>query len=126
MLNIFDEQLLNIVQGNSAEIVITITDRETGSFITIGEKDNVLFTVKNARKETVIQKVLTSNDISEDDGYSLLARIEPEETMINTGDYSYDVLLVTSDGQAITFVSSNLIIQTAVGLYTDIGGGSDE
>ena len=126
MLNLFDTQLLNLVQGNSAEIVITITDRKTGSFITIGENDKVLFTVKNSKGEKVIQKTLTSNDISESDGHSLLARIEPSETMILTGDYAYDCLLITGDGQAVTFISSKLIIQKAVGLYTDVGGGTNE
>lgn len=125
MLNIFDKQLLYLTRGNSAEIAITLTDEDTKQPIVIGEGDKVLFTVKNARGVTVIQKVLTSSDISED-GHTLLMNILPSETVIPTGEYPYDVLLVTLDGQAVTFISSTMIINPAVGLYTDVGGGSGE
>jgi hypothetical protein len=45
--------------------------------------------------------------------------------MLTTGEYLYDVLLLTSDGQAITFISSSLVIEKAIGLYTDAGGGDN-
>lgn len=122
MFNIFDKQLLKITQGNSAEILITLTDTDTGLPITIGEGDKVLFTVKNQNGITVIQKTLTSNDLAED-GYSIIMTVLPEETNIVTGEYPYDVLLVTLDGQAVTFISSTVVIAPAVGLYTDAGGG---
>ncbi len=125
MLNIFDKQLLYLTRGNSAEIAITLTDNDTGQPIVIGEGDKVLFTAKNAKGETAIQKTLTSTDIGED-GHSLLMNILPSETVIPTGEYPYDVLLVTLDGQAVTFISSTMIINPAVGLYTDVGGGSGE
>ncbi|MBO7450684.1 MAG: hypothetical protein J6U54_09970 [Clostridiales bacterium] len=122
MFNIFDKQLLKITQGNSVEVLITLTDTDTGLPITIGEGDKVLFTVKNQNGITVIQKTLTSNDLAED-GYSIIMTVLPEETNIMTGEYPYDVLLVTLDGQAVTFISSTVIITPAVGLYTDVGGG---
>lgn len=122
MFNIFDKQLLKITQGNSVEVLITLTDTDTRLPITIGEGDKVLFTVKNQNGITVIQKTLTSNDLAED-GYSIIMTILPEETNIVTGEYPYDVLLVTLDGQAVTFISSTVIITPAVGLYTDVGGG---
>lgn len=122
MFNIFDKQLLKITQGNSVEVLITLTDTDTGLPITIGEGDKVLFTVKNQNGTTVIQKTLTSNDLAED-GYSIIMTVLPEETNIMTGEYPYDVLLVTLDGQAVTFISSTVIITPAVGLYTDVGGG---
>ena len=122
MLNIFDEQLLKITKGNSVEVLITLTDTDTGLPIVIGEGDKVLFTAKNQNGVTALQKILTHTDIAED-GHSLVMTILPEETNITTGDYPYDVLLVTLDGQAITFISSTMIITPAVGLYTDVGGG---
>lgn len=122
MLNIFDECALRLTKGNSADISITLTDADTGEPIVIETGDNVLFTVKDKRGETVIKRILTPADISPDDGHSLILTLEPEETMLTTGEYLYDVLLVTSDGQAITFISSSLIIQQAIGLYTDVGG----
>ena len=125
MLNIFDKQLLQITCGNSAEIAIVLTDTDTGQPITIGEGDKVLFTAKSKNGTTVIKKELTSNDL-DDDGYTLLMKIIPEETMLPTGEYPYDVLLVTLDGQAVTFISSYMIINPAVGVYTDVGGGSGE
>jgi hypothetical protein len=125
MLNIFDKQLLYITRGNSAEILITLTDTDTGLPIVIGEGDKVLFTAKNQNGVTVIKKVLTSTDLAED-GHSLIMDILPSETDIVTGEYRYDVLLVTLDGQAVTFISSTMIITDAVGLYTDLGGDSGE
>lgn len=125
MLDIFDKQLLRITRGNSAEIEIVLTDTDTGNPIAIGAGDKVLFTAKNQNGVTVIKKELTSADLAED-GYTLLMKIIPEETMIPTGNYPYDVLLVTLDGQAVTFISSTMIINPAVGVYTDVGGGSGE
>lgn len=125
MLNIFDKQLLYITRGNSAEILITLTDTDTGLPIVIGEGDKVLFTVKNQNGVTVIKKVLTNTDLAED-GHSLIMNILPSETNITTGEYKYDVLLVTLEGQAVTFISSTMIITDAVGLYTDLGGDSGE
>lgn len=125
MLNIFDKQLLYITRGNSAEILITLTDTDTGLPIVIGEGDKVLFTAKNQNGDTVIQKILTENDLAED-GHSLIMNILPSETDITTGEYRYDVLLVTLEGQAVTFISSTMVITDAVGLYTDLGGGNGE
>lgn len=123
MLNIFDDCILRLTKGNSADISITLTDADTGDAIVIEEGDNVLFTAKSKRGETVIKRTLTDADISPYDGHSLILSLTPEETMVTTGEYLYDVLLVTSDGQAVTFISSTLIIENALGLYTDLGGG---
>ena len=125
MLSIFDEKLLRITKANSAEIAITLTDNDTGEPITIGPGDSVLFTAKNKNGVTVIQKTLTENDL-DTDGHTILMQILPSETNIQTGEYPYDVLLVTLDGQAVTFISSTMVISPAVGLYTDVGGGPGE
>lgn len=125
MFNLFDECVLRLTRGNSADISITLKDAYTGDPIVIEEGDSVLFTAKDKRGETVIKRTLTHADISPDDGHSLILPITPEETMLMTGEYLYDVLLLTSDGQAITFISSSLVIEKAIGLYTDAGGGDN-
>lgn len=122
MLNIFDDQLLQITRGNSAEIAIVLTDSKSGEPIAIESGDSVLFTAKNKNGLTVIQRTLTTTDLDED-GHTLLMKILPVETDIPTGEYPYDVLLLTLDGQASTFISSAMVITPAVGMYTDVGGG---
>lgn len=125
MVDIFDNQLLHVTKGNSAEVVITINDKESGEPITIGASDTVIFTVSDKAGKTVIQKTLGVENITED-GHSLLLEIGHDETMLLTGEYPYDVMLVTEDPKKVmTFISSTLIIEPAVGLYTDDVGGDD-
>ena len=125
MVDIFDKQLLRVTKGNSAEIAIGIIDKETGEPIVIGATDTVIFTVSDKAGKTVIQKPLTIENLAED-GHSLLLEIEHTETMLQTGEYPYDVMLVTEDPKKVmTFISSTLIIEPAVGLYTDDVGGDD-
>lgn len=120
MLNIFDPNLLKIVKGNSAEISISMVDSETGLPYDISSNDKVLFTVKKNHydKNPILQKELTRLDVGED-GHTLVLNLSPKDTKIITGEYMYDVLLVTGDRRAITFISSSLIIEPAAGLYTD-------
>lgn len=124
-MNIFDKQIIVLHRGNSAEVLITLTDRDTGEPITIETDDKVLFTMNNQNGLKTIQKVLTSENISPDDQHSLVLTIEPEETVIPTGEYPYDVLLITNDNKAITCISSTIVIRPAVGLYTDVGGDGE-
>lgn len=125
MVDIFDNQLLRVTKGNSAEIVITINNKESGEPITIGASDTVIFTVSDQAGKTVIQKTLGIENLTED-GHSLLLEIEHDETMLLTGEYPYDVMLITEDPKKVmTFISSTLIIEPAVGLYTDDVGGDD-
>ena len=126
MYNLFDPQVIRVYKGNSLDISIVINDTETDEFVIIEDGDTVLFTVKNANVETVIKKQLTSLDISEDDGHSLNLALSPADTMLVTGEYKYDVLLVTSDGQAITIISSAFIVEPVSGLITDIGKDDGE
>lgn len=119
MFSIFDKQVLKIRRGNSAEIRISLIDSKTDESIIISSEDRVLFTVKNRNRDTVIQRILTLEDM--DEGHAaLVLNLEPSETMLITGEYRYDVLLVTGDGAATTFISSALIIEPSLGLYTDI------
>lgn len=125
MVDIFDNQLLRVTKGNSAEIVITINDKKSGEPITIGASDTVIFTVSDKAGKTVIQKTLSIENLTED-GHSLLLEIGHDETMLPTGEYPYDVMLITEDPKKVmTFISSTLIIEPAVGLYTDDVGGDD-
>ena len=121
MYDIFGGNVLNIVRGNSAFIDITPTDAETGNPVILENGDKVLFTVKTRRGETVIQKVLTNLDYSDPEDYSLNCIIDKDETIdLITGEYRYDCLYMTEAGEAITFISSTLLITEAVGTYKDI------
>lgn len=125
MVDIFDKLLLRITKGNSAEVAITITDTKSGEPISIGPTDTVVFTANDKNGKTVLQKPLTIANLLED-GHTLLLEIEHDETMLPTGEYPYDIMLVTDDPKKImTFISSTLIIEPAVGLYTDDIGGGD-
>lgn len=121
MLNIFDKHLLKITEGNSVDVLIGITDAKTKEPITIGDGDKVIFAAKDAKGTIALRKELTSNDIS-DDGHTLVMSLTPRDTMLITGEYPYDVLLSTFDGQAITFISSYMVIRPAVGLADSTGG----
>lgn len=125
MVDIFDKLLLRITKGNSAEVAITITDTKSGEPISIGPTDTVVFTANDKNGKTVLQKPLTIANLLED-GHTLLLEIEHDETMLPTGEYPYDIMLVTDDPKKVmTFISSTLIIEPAVGLYTDDIGGGD-
>ncbi|MBO7449398.1 MAG: hypothetical protein J6U54_03430 [Clostridiales bacterium] len=119
-----DANTISIVKGNSAGIDITLIDPETREPYILQEEDKVLFTVKNQNGKTVIQKVLTNADYSDPEDSSLDLEISPDDTIsLPTGGYRYDCLLLTSDGKAITFISSFFLITEALGLYTDIQDG---
>lgn len=121
----FADNMIVLTRGNSASIEIVPINAETGDPITLSSDDTVLFTVKNRYDETVIQKMMTGPDQSGDGSTSIICDIDPDDTIdLPTGEYKYDCLLVTGDGQAITFISSVFIINNAIGVYTDISGGS--
>lgn len=125
-MKLFDGNLITIVKGNSAVIGITITDTETGDPYILTGDSVVIFTVKNKRGEKVIQKTLTPQDYEEDQ-QTLECNLSPSDTVtLLTGEYEYDCLLYSeSENLAVTFISSNLVIEKAVGLYTDISGGDN-
>lgn len=123
-MKLFDGNLISVVKGNSAVIGITITDAQTGEPYILTGDAVVIFTVKNKKGEIVIQKTLTSQDYEEDE-QTLECNISPADTVtLLTGEYDYDCLLYSeSESLAVTFISSNLVVEKAVGLYTDISGG---
>lgn len=125
MFDIFDENVIRIMRGNSASINITPIDTDTGTPVILSDGDKVLFTVKNQNGATVLKKVLTSSDYDDSEDTSLNCSIEPEDTIdLLTGEYAYDCLLV-SGSQAVTFISSSLIIEKALGTYVDLSGGDE-
>ena len=125
MFDIFDENVIRIMRGNSASINITPIDTDTGTPVILSDGDKVLFTVKNQNGATVLKKVLTSSDYDDSEDTSLNCSIEPDDTIdLLTGEYAYDCLLV-SGGQAVTFISSSLIIEKALGTYVDLSGGDE-
>lgn len=121
MFDIFEGNVISITKANSVTVDITPIDTETGDPYVLQEGDKVLFTVKNRRGETVIQKVLTNADYIDAEDTSLNCDLEPADTAdLLTGEYKYDCLLLTSDGQAVTFIKSAFIIEEAIGMYTDV------
>ena len=120
MLFVSDNRI-EITQGNSATINITPYDSETQEPIVLGEGDRVIFTVKDLAGKTMLQRTLTNLDYEDEQDTSLNCDILPEETINwRLGDYQYDCLLLTSDEEAITFISSTLCITKALGKYTDV------
>jgi hypothetical protein len=125
MFDIFDKNVIRIVRGNSASINITPIDTDTSTPVILSEGDKVLFTVKNQNGATVMQKVLTSANYDDGEDTSLNCPIEPDDTIdLLTGEYAYDCLLLVGS-QAVTFISSALIIEKALGTYEDVSGGDE-
>lgn len=121
MFNLFDDNRIEITKGNTATIDITPIDDNTGEPIILGKGDYVLFTVKSRNGTKVIQKTLTMDNYDDDSDKSINCDLESSDTSsLLTGEYAYDCLLVTSDGQAVTFISSSLVIKEAIGIYNDI------
>lgn len=117
--------ILKLTKGNSGIIDITPIDEETKEPYILQDGDTVLFTVKNGISGSMFQKSLTNSDYDEEDT-SLNCAINPEDTIaMPVGVYDYDCLLLTADGQAVTFISSKFILCDAVGVYTDVGGGDN-
>lgn len=117
---------IQLTRGNSAVIQIELTDTETGNAIVLSDGESVLFTVKKLYGNKVMQKTLTASDHDSEDETKLNLILEPDDTIpLVSGEYKYDCLYLTSDGQAVTFISSTLTITEAFGVYTDIGGEGD-
>lgn len=126
MFNIFDDNVIEITRGNSALINITPIDTDTGAPFKLSEGDKVLFTLKNKRGANVLQKTLTSENYDDEEDDSINLELEPEDTInLISGEYLYDCLLITSEDQVATFISSSLIIKEALGLYTDTPEGGE-
>ena len=115
--DIFDWNFMQIYQGNTADISIALKDATTGEDITIAEGEEVLFTVKNRKGETVIQKHLTSANLDPDTPTHVLCQLDGSETSLPTGDYLYDCVYSSNYGQVTTFISSWMQILPAVGQY---------
>lgn len=125
MLNVTSGNVLKLTKGNSCLIDITPIDEETKQPYILQDGDKVLFTVKDRIFQTILQKTLTNEDYDDDDT-SLNLAIDPQDTIgMRVGEHDYDCLLLTADGQAVTFISSKFILSEAVGVYTDAGGGDN-
>lgn len=121
MFDIFEGNVISLTKGNSVTIDITPVDTSTEQPYILQEGDKVLFTVKDRRGETVIQKVLDDSSYSDPEDTSLNCELEPADTAdLLTGEYKYDCLLLTSDGQAVTFIKSAFILSEAIGMYSDV------
>lgn len=125
MYNLFDDNIIKITRGNSVSLQIYLKDNNTGDPFILGVGDSVLFTASR-NGEKAIQKMLTAEDYDPEHEGVLLCDIVPSETVnLMTGEYHYDCLLLTSDGNANTFISSALLVDEAIGVYTDIHPSDD-
>lgn len=126
MFDIFDDNLIHLTRGNSATISILPISTDTTEPVILDDGDSVLFTMKDSKGNTVLQKTLTNDDYSDPEDETIDLLIEPEDTIdLLTGEYKYDCLLLLSNGEAITFISSTVVIDEAVGTYRDVNGGGD-
>ena len=115
----FDSNELVITEGNSAIIDITPLDEVTEEAIKLNDGDKVIFTIKTNLGKLLLQKVLTNEDYDSEQDESLNCVLTPGW---GGGTYFYDCLLLYADGTALTFISSTIHIEKAIGKYTDIGG----
>lgn len=102
-----------LTRGDSAEIVLTITNPQTGGPFVPGDDDEVYFTVKKSLhdREPVIQKTLGHGIIRHEDSISIL--LDPADTAdLSYGIYKYDVEVVTATGYTDTVVPPGLFIVT--------------
>lgn len=119
-LKTLDPNRLVITAGNSAIIDITPINEDTGLPIKLNEGDKVLFTVKSTLGRTMLQKTLTNEDYDGAEDDSLNCVLDPGDTVDWYPDeYLYDCLMITTDGTSITFISSTLKVNKALGVYTD-------
>lgn len=122
MFNVSGDNIIHLTKGNSAVLNINLYD-ESGEPRPLVDGDVVLFTLKKDYGSVIFQKKITNKDYSEDEDRVLNCILKPSDTSdLPIGEYKYDCLLVTFDGQADTFISSSLILTDAYGFYTDTGG----
>lgn len=118
-----DTNRLVLTEGNSAIIDITPLNEDSGEPIKLNEGDKVLFTIKTSFGKLKLQKELTNADYDSEQDTSLNCVINREDTLgWASGEYFYDCLLIYSDGTTLTFISSTIRIEKALGKYTDVGG----
>lgn len=110
--SIFGNRII-LTRGDSAELVLTITNPQTGEPFVPGDDDEVYFTVKKSirDKTPVIQKTLDHGIVRHEDSISIL--LDPADTAdLSYGIYKYDVELVTASGYTDTVVPPGLFIIT--------------
>lgn len=126
MLKIAGNQI-TITRGNSATIEITPYIGSLETPVILSEDDKVLFTVKDSFKKIKFKKVLTKENQDSSTGAVTLT-LFPEDTInFLEQNYSYDCVLIYTNGDAYTFIPSSLfIVSTAIGTYADLDGDNNE
>lgn len=110
--SIFGSRII-LTRGDSVELVLTITNPQTGEPFVPGGEDQVYFTVKKTihDREPVIQKTLDHGIVRNEDSISIL--LDSADTAdLSYGIYKYDVELVTVSGYTDTVVPPGLFIVT--------------
>lgn len=104
---------ISITRGDSAQIMLTIRDRVTGSPFVPGPDDRLTFTVKRKLSDEIPLVVKTlDNGIMRREQDCLLV-LAPEDTaQIPFGTYRYDVELVLASGYTDTVIPPSPFIVT--------------
>ena len=119
MYGYFDDTVIYLTQGNHIELDIEVRDEETGEAIELQNDDYILLTVENKNHKTVFQKKLTIFDVAPG-SKAVTCVISAQDTVsLPTGEYPFDCLYVTGGTNATTFIRSSIVIQKAIGKYTD-------
>lgn len=119
MYGYFDDSVIYLTQGNKLQLEISLKDEETGDAIILEGDNYILLTVENQNHKKVIQKKLTSSDTDPETGVVTCTISSSETVNMPTGEYPYDCLYVSGGDDATTFAKSSIVIQKAIGKYTD-------
>lgn len=125
MYGYFDDSVIYLTQGNTLTLEISLMNQDSGDTVFLENDDYILFTVENQNHKKVIQKKLTVSDMDPETG-AVTCTIASSDTVDKpTGEYQFDCLYVTGGDDATTFIRSSIVIQKAIGKYTDsLEGGA--
>lgn len=124
MISISSDSSISLTRGNSADLSISISYDDGEPYI-MSEGDVVCFTVRNSKNQIVLKKVYSDEDMIGDG--SVIIEIKPSDTLdLSIGEYKYDVILVTAEGNAYTFIGkARFFLIEAIGTIIDVGGDAD-
>lgn len=112
MSTIIDKHLIQVTQGDTLNVALTLFDRLGKRYIP-KEKDVIQFTLKKDYKS---ENILIKKRIPHD---SLILSLTPAETYITPACYIYDIQIIYANGDRDTFISGGTFRVTPV-LTTDV------
>lgn len=107
MLTVNSNGTIQLTRGDSAELAVTILNKDDNSYYEIGEADKLTFSVKRSVKtnEYALQKEVVGTSI---------IPIDPADTAsLEFAKYQYDVQLTTAAGKVFTVIAPSTFEITA-------------